>query len=62
MKLHEQVIELKAQKELAIEAIYDFSSLLSSDKFKNTDTEMNNWINISDVQSQLRIILDALQK
>ena len=61
MRLHEQVMELKLQQDNAINAIYDFSSLLSSDKFKNTDTDLNNWINIGDVQRHLRLILDALQ-
>lgn len=60
MKLHEQVLELKSQKANAIDAIYNFSNLLSSDKFKNTDTQLNNYIQVSDVQNQLRILLDTL--
>ena len=60
MKLHEQVAELKINNVAAVECIYDFMALLNSNKFKNTDAELNNWISTSDVNRQLQLILNAL--
>ena len=62
MKLHEQVKELKQNKADCIQAIYDLSSYLSLDKFKNTDTELKNYVQISDVQRYLADIMHELTK
>jgi hypothetical protein len=62
MRLHEQVQELKINRADCIDAIYELSHYLSLDKFKNTDTQLNNYVQVSDVQSRLSLILQALTK
>ena len=62
MKLHEQVAELKQNKADCIQSIYDLSSYLSLDKFKNTDTELKNYVHIGDVQRYLADIMFELTK
>lgn len=57
MKLHEQVIQLKAEKELLLEGIADLKSYLYSDKFKKDTT-----VQISDIDLRLIEVLHNLYK
>lgn len=62
MRVHEQLAELKQNKADAINAIYDLSHYLSLDKFKNTDTELKNYVQVSDVNRYINEILSQLTK
>ena len=57
MKLHEQVKQLKDEKELLLEGIADIKSYLYSDKFKHDTT-----VQISDIDLRLNEMLNNLYK
>lgn len=57
MKLHEQVIQLKAEKELLLEGIAEVKAYLYSDKFKRDTT-----VQISDIDLRLNEMLNNLYK
>ena len=59
---NERIAELETQRADAINAVYDFSNYLSLPKFHNTDTQLNNYVQVSDVHNYLRLILDTLTK
>lgn len=57
MKLHEQVTQLKAEKELLLEGIAEVKAYLYSDKFKHDTT-----VQISDIDLRLIEVLNNLYK
>jgi len=57
---NELISEFENNKANTLEAIYDLSNYLSLDKFKDTDSQMNNYVQVSDVQLRLNLIIQAL--
>ena len=57
MKLHEQVNQLKAEKEVLLEGIKELKQYLYSSKFKSDTT-----VQISDIDLRLNEILNQLYK
>ena len=57
MKLHEQVNQLKDEKEVLFEGIKELKQYLYSDKFKRDTT-----VQISDIDLRLNEILNQLYK
>jgi len=57
MKLHEQVNQLKAEKEVLLEGIKEIKQYLYSDKFKKDTT-----VQISDIDLRLNEMLNNLYK
>lgn len=64
MRLHEQVTELRRQRDDALEQIEWFRQYLLSEKFSGhhpQDGSPNNWINTTEAMTRLGFIKSALE-